>query len=240
MIQNDHLNEPKESEGSTKPIFKALNSTKKVRVDDKRGPNHKHPISIPKKTDEEKRAFAAKQFAPKWAAHPLKEQILKWFEDGHSAYKVVDKILAKAVEDNVPQDVYSLSLPTLIKVRRRHLRTIGAMTQEQVQSRLKTVVQKTQTETEQILWATIKDCTERKKDSTISPKDWQYYDQQQQAAIALLQDLKAEGRTGEDIAIVISRVFAQFFKQFNKTPDGPQAVPGGTVDNVGQEEGKPV
>jgi uncharacterized protein YoaH (UPF0181 family) len=223
-----------------KPKFQVMPSTKKTRADDRRGANHKHPISQPKATQEEKTKFSLEQFKPKWATHPIKQQILIWIEAGFGSTRIMEKINLKAIEDGVPPDTYSMSLPTITKIRRRHLYALGALTKEESQSRVTVIAEKEHTDAEQVLWNTVKECTEKKKDTTISPKDWQYYDQQQQNAISLINQLKSEGKTGEDISVVISRVFAQFFKQFNATPQGTQSLPAGTADDVGPSQDKPL
>lgn len=218
----------------TKPAFKIEPPrNRKVRPDDKRGPST-NPISTPKTSEEAKKAFREKQFKPKFQNHPLKKLILDWFESGISASKIIEKLAIKALEDNVKIEEYSLSLPTVIKLRRRHLHAIGALKKEDMTSRVTTITQRERTGAEKVLWDTIEECTKKKKDISISPKDWQYFDQQQQSAITLLQNMREEGKSGEDISLVISRVFAQFFKQH--LTNGTQSVPVGTDDGAGQKK----
>lgn len=225
---------------STKPIIEvSKNHGRKTRPDDKRGKNN--PLFAKKIEDPDARkAFCSTQFRPKWANHPIKELIIKWIEAGFSAEKICEKIGLQCIKDEGNPDDYNLSVQTMTKIRRRHLHAVGALKQEETQSRVTTVSNRQYTESEKVLWDTVKDCEVKKKDPSISPKDWQYFDQQQQSALTLINDLKSEGKGGEDIAVVISRVFAQFVKRLSPDAQRPDAVSPGTTNNAGQEENKPL
>ena len=190
----------------------------------------KHPFKkMP--DDEERKAFVSKQFRPKWYNHPIKHMVLTWFEENHSLPQIHEKIIAQCVADAGNLEDYEMSLPTLQKLRKRHLASIGQYKQEETEARITKDVNAIVSDEERVLRDTIKSCEKKKSDLTISAKDWQYYDMQQQAAIKLLGELKSQGKAGEDVAVVISRVFAQFVKQFATA--GTQSPPVGEPDNAG-------
>lgn len=200
--------------------------------------NKKHlgPIGTGKVPPEQLEAFKKAHFTPKWANHPIKEKILKWVEEGISAVKIVERIKLQATVDNVPVADYQLSLPTVCKIKRRHIAALGISKTSDTQSVVEAITKRKQTEAEVVLWKTIRDCESKKKDPTITPKDWQYFDQQQQSALTLLKNYEKEGKSGEDISIALTRIFAEFFKRFDKVPERPEGLPSGEPNNGGSAE----
>jgi len=133
--------------------------------------------------------------------HPYKAEIMQMWND-----KKTNSDIYNWLKQEYPS--YVLSIATLCKHHKNFKRNesaVGSVT-------LKKSIRKDSGESqlskiEVLLWGTIKDCQKRKKDKTLSPKDWQYLDQQQQHAIDKI--VKINERSGEtrDISIILTELF---------------------------------
>ena len=130
--------------------------------------------------------------------HPFKDEILKMFDDGKNPYHVEIFLKDKG-------DEYLLSRPTLYKHYNKYKKaTKEPKSEEQAKN------EEFKNKLEQELWDTINFCSEQQKDKTLSPKDWQYFDQQKQAAIEKLMRMKDIKGNGEDASIILSKFFQKF------------------------------
>lgn len=171
----------------------------------------------------------AHQFLERWHKNPHKEQIYKFFDQGLSAQQI-----SHWLDDQ--KDGHTLAPATILKYKRRYETSTGKVQKTKVDSRIKSATDKVVTYEEECLRETIDFCRKKKKDKDklISPKEWQYYDQQMQSAVKLLNELRTIGKTGEDISVVLTRLFAEFNKQHDARRT--QGVPSGTTDDDKQTE----
>jgi len=131
--------------------------------------------------------------------HPFKDEILKMFADGQNPYAVMQFLQNKGVD-------YILSKVTLYK----HYKYFKNANKVQ---KAKTGDKESETfkgllETE--LWNTIHQCNLFMQDKGLSPKDWQYFDQQKQSAIEKLIKLKDFKGNTEDASVMLSKFFQKF------------------------------
>jgi len=131
--------------------------------------------------------------------HPFKDEILKMFDDGKNPYNVEDFLKEKG-------DEYLISRPTLYKHYNRYKKA-----NKELESPEKAKQEEFKNKLEKELWETIDFCAEQQKDKTLSPKDWQYFDQQKQAAIEKLMRMKDIKGSTEDA----SQILSKFFQKFN-------------------------
>jgi len=129
--------------------------------------------------------------------HPLKDEILKMFEDGKNPYHVEDFLKKRG-------DEFLLSRPTLYKHYNNYKRATKVdesknKDREEFKNKL----------TEE-LWTTIKYCNIAMQDKSLTPKDWQYFDQQKQSAIEKLMRLKGGSSNGEDASTILAKFFQKF------------------------------
>jgi len=130
--------------------------------------------------------------------HPFKDEILKMFDDGKNPYNVEDFLKEKG-------DEYLLSRPTLYK----HYNRYKKATKEQkspAQEKHEEVKNKLEVE----LWNTIEICSERQGDKSLSPKEWQYFDQQKQGAIEKLMKMKEFRGDSNDASLILAKFFQKF------------------------------
>jgi hypothetical protein len=133
-------------------------------------------------------------------SHPLKDEIVKRWEQGWN-----NKQIHLWLNKEYPTVLLSIS--TLCKHHKRYkfnLRTRKTVDQEQKAKRRR---KKRTLPLEDILWETIEQCRRMKDESTISAKDWQYLDQQMQAAIEKLLRIQQESGDTRDIAVVLTEIF---------------------------------
>ncbi len=130
--------------------------------------------------------------------HPFKDEILKMFDDGKNPYHVEHFLKEKG-------DEYLISRPTLYKHYNRYKK---ATKEEKTPEQTKHEEHKDKLEKE--LWVTIDFCSEQQKDKSLSPKDWQYFDQQKQAAIEKLMKMKDFKGSTDDASVILSKFFQKF------------------------------
>jgi len=131
--------------------------------------------------------------------HPLKADIVARWERGDTSQSV-NEWLVKEHPD------LTLSINTLCKHHKTYKKNIDALPSKKD---VKTSVDKIASKVEKLLWQTVRDCQRIKKDKTLSPKDWQYIDQQQQNAIEKI--LRIQERSGDtrDLSTVLSEMFGR-------------------------------
>ena len=132
--------------------------------------------------------------------HPFKDEMLKMFDDGKNPYNVEDFLKTKGIE-------FLLSRPTLYK----HYNYYKEATRNSTQSKEQSETQIFKDKIEAELWATINQCNKAlDTDKSISPKDWQYYDQQKQSAIEKLIKMKDMKGDAADASMILSKFFQKF------------------------------
>ena len=131
--------------------------------------------------------------------HPFKDEMLKMFDDGKNPYNVEDFLKVKG-------DEFLLSRPTLYK----HYNNFKRATQISNQSKAETEAQAFKGKIETELWNTIEHCNKAMKDKSLSPKDWQYFDQQKQSAIEKLMRIKDFKGDAADASMILSKFFQKF------------------------------
>lgn len=148
--------------------------------------------------------------------------MLKMFEDGKNPYQVEDFLKSKG-------DEFLLSRPTLYKHYNNYKKAtqLGQKPKEQAEG------EKFRSKIEKELWDTINTCQEKMSDKTLSPKDWQYFDQQKQSAIEKLMKIKEMKGTTEDGSQILSKFFQKFLidKALNEQQEEEK-------DDVTQEDDK--
>jgi len=131
--------------------------------------------------------------------HPFRDEMLKMFDDGKNPYNVEDFLKAKG-------DEFLLSRPTLYK----HFHNFQRATRLSTQSKTETEAEAFKGKIEVELWNTINHCNLAMKDKTLTPKDWQYFDQQKQSAIEKLMKIKDFKGDAADASMILSKFFQKF------------------------------
>lgn len=155
--------------------------------------------------------------------NPFKNEILKMWDDGKNPYDVIEFLTSKG-ED------YIISKPTLY----RHYNNYKKATKRETRSKDKAANEQAIERLKQELWDTIDACAHRLKDKSLSPKDWQYFDQQKQAAIEKLMKLIELKGSSDDASVILSKFFSQFKveKALKSAGDGLE----GTLDTENAPE----
>lgn len=146
--------------------------------------------------------------------HPFKEEILKMFDDGKNPYHIEAFLKSKG-------DEFLLSRPTLYKHYNYYIKAT-----KQQKSKEQTEHEKFKTDLEEQLWDTIKQCNSKIEDKTLGPKEWQYFDQQKQAAIEKLMKLKDSKGGTVDASEVLTRFFQKFTidKALKEEPESDETI----------------
>ena len=161
-------------------------------------------------------------------SHPLKDQILQMWDDGKNPYDVEKFLLDKGKE-------YYISRPTLYK-HYNNYKKVG-QDKEVKKKRQEAVVFVQRVEKE--LWDTINAANKKLKDKSLSPKDWQYFDQQKQGAIDKLMKLKELKGTTDDTSLLISKFFTKFLTDQAKVENKDNVTEDSvTKDGVDKDENK--
>ena len=134
--------------------------------------------------------------------HPLKEDIVKRWNEGQSNKKI--HLWLKAEHPNVV-----LSVATLCKHYNRFKFNKDRLSSADGTKTEKERKSKKQLPIETLLWETIQQCRKMKKSETISVKDWQYLDQQLQCAIEKLMRIQDSVGDVKDISLILSEIFAK-------------------------------
>ena len=130
--------------------------------------------------------------------HPLKDEMLKMFEDGKNPYHVEDFLKKRG-------DEFLLSRPTLYKHYNNYKRATKVDDSEDKNK------EEFKNKLVQELWSTINHCNLAMQDKSLTPKEWQYFDQQKQSAIEKLTRLKAGAiGSGEDASVILAKFFQKF------------------------------
>lgn len=129
--------------------------------------------------------------------HPLKNEIIKRWDEGQSSLKINHWL-------RVEHSEVTLSSPTLAKHFKRYQFNKKRLDSADKKTPLK---KREQSLVEDILWETIEQCRKMKKGKTISVKDWQYLDQQLQSAIEKLIRVSEVSGDSKDISTVLSDIF---------------------------------
>ncbi len=138
----------------------------------------------------------------------VRKEIEKRFEDNIPLKEIVNWLKTLGPENE-------LAIDTVRKYRKRYEQNKFADTEnKKLTDKLGSV-----TDIEQFLLETITQCRSRKASLTISGKDFQYYDQQMQNAIKLLQEMRSSGDTGLSIEEVMSRLGEKVLKE-NESDEG--------------------
>lgn len=158
----------------------------------------------------------------KYPNHPYKGEIDKRIDNGDSA-KSISKWLKSFNDPNI-----ALSLPTVIKVRRRREALSPTLSPRKAtklggEPILDKKIKK--------LWETVKMCEDLEKRmsakiTVTSIKDWQYINQQKQEALKLISEIQGEKAVGGDISVVLTKIFAKIDKE--STPKSEEE----TIDAV--------
>ena len=130
--------------------------------------------------------------------HPLKSDIVARWESGETSQSINAWLVAKH-----PDSI--LSIATLCKHHRNFKKRKDALPEVSIAKPSKATDSKIET----ILWATIADCQRYKQDATLSPKDWQYIDQQQQNALEKLIRIQDKSGDTRDISNVLTELFTK-------------------------------
>jgi hypothetical protein len=138
----------------------------------------------------------------KFATHPLKADIVARWDRKES-----NKSIHEWLEAEHPTVV--LSIPTLCMHYARYVRNKRRLESSETGPGTKEKRKKRTLPIEEILWETITQCRQMKKDATISVKDWQYVDQQMQAALEKLMRIQESGGDTRDISNILSEIFAK-------------------------------
>lgn len=132
--------------------------------------------------------------------HPLKSEIIDRWDKGESNKAI--NLWLKAEHSDVV-----LGASTLCKHYKRYERN-----QKRIESSAlkpdKKKKKKQDIPVEEILWETIEQCRRMKEDATISPKEWQYLDQQLQLAVEKLIKMGDTGKE-RDISNYLTEMFAK-------------------------------
>ena len=131
-------------------------------------------------------------FPDKFNQHEHKDEILKRFDEGATVKDIEDWLETLGEE-------FKLSNDTIRRHKRRH--DEGNAVKKEVNKAKEEFGEVT--DVESYLLETIAQCRARKKGTTISGKDYQYYDQQMQNAIKILN----EARSGGEKSIGLDEVF---------------------------------
>jgi len=131
--------------------------------------------------------------------HPFKDEILKMFADGENPYAVMQFLQKKGVD-------YILSKVTLYK-HYKYFKNANKV-QKKDSGDKESATFRGLLETE--LWNTITQCNKFMLDESLSPKDWQYFDQQKQSAIEKLIKLKDFKGSTDDASVMLSKFFQKF------------------------------
>jgi len=129
--------------------------------------------------------------------HPLKDDILRRWNNNESNQSI-NKWLKAEHPDLV------LSVVTLSHHHKKFIESgkkidsLGAGTERMVKTKRLPI--------EKILWETIGQCRKKKKDTTISVKEWQYLDQQLQLAIEKLIRIQDSSGDTRDISVILADV----------------------------------
>lgn len=134
-------------------------------------------------------------FADKFNEHKYKDDILKKFET-EVPIKDIQSWLTELGEE------YKLSGDTLRRHKKRHLD--GVAVNEEVEKAKDEHGEGS--EIEDMLLETIGQCRARKRNTTMSGKDFQYYDQQMQNAIKLLTEMRGSGEKKMTVAEVFKKL----------------------------------
>jgi len=130
--------------------------------------------------------------------HPLKDDIVRRWESGEPSQAIFNWL-----EKEHPE--LRLSLPTLCKHHRNYKKNANRIdTGKEIKVEPNTGQM---TKIEDILWSTVKQCQKLKKDKTLSAKEWQYIDQQQQAAIDKIMRIGERSGDTRDISVLLSEMF---------------------------------
>lgn len=124
------------------------------------------------------------------------------WENGQNPYHVEDFLKTKG-------DEYLLSRPTLYK----HYNYYKKATQRAEKTEKQTEEDEFIDNLEKELWNTIKSCRDRldgESGKALSPKEWQYFDQQKQSAIEKLMKLREAKGSSADASIALSKFFSKF------------------------------
>lgn len=133
--------------------------------------------------------------------HPLKAEIIQRWDKGETNKAI--NLWLKAKHPEVP-----LSIGTLCKHFHRYERNQDQLEAAEKESNRKEPKKKKEIPLERILLETIAQSRRMKREKTISVKDWQYLDQQMQAAVEKL--IKMHDYSGErDVSTYLSELFAK-------------------------------
>jgi len=157
--------------------------------------------------------------------HPFKDEMLKMFDDGKNPYNIEDYLKEKG-------DEYLLSRPTLYK----HYNNFKRATQLSTQSKSETEAGVFRDKIEKELWNTIEYTNRAMKDKTLSPKDWQYFDQQKQSAIEKLMKIKDFKGDAADASMILSKFFQKFTIDKALAESNEENNDSSEEDNNGQGE----
>lgn len=134
-------------------------------------------------------------FAPKFEQHKYKDEIIKRFDLDVPITEIREWLKSLGEE-------HALSGDTLRKYKKRHEESIEVSKEvEKVKDEFGEC-----SDIEGYLLETITQCRTRKRSSTISGKDFQYYDQQMQNAIKLLNEIRGSGNNKMSIAEVFAKL----------------------------------
>jgi len=131
--------------------------------------------------------------------HPLKADIVARWENNET-----NKDICSWLEAEHPE--LRLSISTLCKHHNHYKRNKLSLPSEKKRA---SVIKKDKTTTkiEKILWETVVQCEERKKNTHLLPKDYQYYDQQQQHAIEKIMRIQERQGDSKDLSLILSELF---------------------------------
>ena len=151
-------------------------------------------------------------FVDKFNVHKYRSEIYKKFDENVSTKKICDWLKSLG-------DEYILNGDTIRKYKKRYKET------KAVDNEVKKIKKEigVETEIEEYLLETIAQCRVRKSKESVGGKDFQYYDQQMQNAIKLLQDLR--GTSGKSVGL--DEILEQIAKTIKDDEiDGGEATAG--------------
>jgi len=134
-------------------------------------------------------------FTPKYANHKYKKKIIEHFEKGTPLDELSSYLSSLGEEHAISKD-------TLRVHKRRYMD--NKRSDEQLAKAQSDFSDST--DLEFYLVETIVQCQARKSNKTISGKDFQYYDQQMQSAIKLLNELRSSQQRGMSMEEVFQKL----------------------------------
>jgi len=136
-------------------------------------------------------------FENKFQNHKYRNEILIKFENETPIQEIIDYLKEKGTR-------YILCGDTLRRHKKKHLESLAI--EEELEKTKEDLGEPSQ-DIEGYLLETIAQCRTRKRSTTITGKDFQYYDQQMQSAIKLLSEIRgSEGKSSMSLEDVFAKL----------------------------------